>query len=635
MVYVWLDKTHRFIKKISDRPSKMLSFLGGVILFTLVIITTIDVAGRYLFSKPFSATFELTQFMFCMVVFFGMPYFGILKRHIRINLLIDRFPSAVKNIIDTITEFLSFCMCVIVSWQAFVQAHVLQYDNLRSDILHIPFFPFQFLVAFAMALFALVLLADFIESLSIVIKRGGLLWLWLLPGAALALVVVGIPIWLNWFPYTLSGPAYGSICIAIFFTLLFLGMNLGFTLFLVAFLGMSYMSNITVGFKLIAMTPYAIGTTYVYSVMPLFIFMGLFANNSGIAQALYESGNKWFGHFRGGLAMATVAACAGFAAICGDSMATAVTMGSISLPEMKKYKYHPSLAAGCVAAGGTVGILIPPSTAFIIYGLLTDQSIGTLFIAGILPGILMTAIFIITISLLCKRNPDIGPRASKTTFIEKVKSLKGTWPVMILFLFVIGGIYRGVFTPTEAGALGSFGILFIVFITGKFRFSNLLKSLNEALGITGMIFLMFIGAITFTRFFSITRLPTLMAEVIAGLALPRLVIMISILFLYIILGCVMNALPVIILTLPIIFPTVIALGYDPIWFGVIIIIMAQIGVITPPIGMNVFAISGVAQGVPLETIFKGIIPFWIAMMVTVAILIAFPQIALFLPNLLK
>ncbi len=632
---MWLEKGHQFIMKIVTLPSKILNYIGSAVLFILVIMTTIDVTGRYLFSKPLPATYELTQFMFSITVFFGMAYFGIKKRHIRITLLVDKFPTTAQNIIDTTTGLLSLGICIVLSWQAVVQARVLQLDKLRSDIWHIPVFPFQLLVALALAVLALVLLADFLESLANVLKRGGMLWLWLLPGAVLVLLLVGMPIWLKSLPFTIKGPTFGGICVAIMFILLFLRMHIGFVLFFLAFLGMSYMINTTAGYKLLSMTPYNIGTTYMYSVMPLFIFMGLFASGSGIARSLYETSYKWLGHRRGGLAMATVGACAGFAAICGDSMATAVTMGSVSLPEMKKYNYHDGLATGCVAAGGSVGILIPPSAAFIIYGLITDQSIGKLFMAGILPGILLTSIFIITISILCRRNPALGPSGPAVSLIEKVKSLKGTWAPLLLFLFVMGGIYKGVFTPTEAGALGSFGVLVITLITKKFRWTNLHKALNESLGITGMIFLMFIGAIAFTRFFSVTRLPTMLAEFIAGLELPRIVIMICILILYIILGCVMNVLPVLILTLPVIFPTVMVLGYDPIWFGVIMVLIVQIGVITPPIGMNVFAISGVAKGIPLATIFRGIMPFWIAMMVAIAILIAFPQIALFLPNILK
>jgi len=632
---MWLEKGHQFIMKIVTLPSKILNYIGSAVLFILVIMTTIDVTGRYLFSKPLPATYELTQFMFSITVFFGMAYFGIKKRHIRITLLVDKFPTTAQNIIDTTTGLLSLGICIVLSWQAVVQARVLQLDKLRSDIWHIPVFPFQLLVALALAVLALVLLADFLESLANVLKRGGMLWLWLLPGAVLVLLLVGMPIWLKSLPFTIKGPTFGGICVAIMFILLFLRMHIGFVLFFLAFLGMSYMINTTAGYKLLSMTPYNIGTTYMYSVMPLFIFMGLFASGSGIARSLYETSYKWLGHRRGGLAMATVGACAGFAAICGDSMATAVTMGSVSLPEMKKYNYHDGLATGCVAAGGSVGILIPPSAAFIIYGLITDQSIGKLFMAGILPGILLTSIFIITISILCRRNPALGPSGPAVSLIEKVKSLKGTWAPLLLFLFVMGGIYKGVFTPTEAGALGSFGVLVITLITKKFRWTNLHKALNESLGITGMIFLMFIGAIAFTRFFSVTRLPTMLAEFIAGLELPRIVIMICILILYIILGCVMNVLPVLILTLPVIFPTVMVLGYDPIWFGVIMVLIVQIGVITPPIGMNVFAISGVAKGIPLATIFRGIMPFWIAMMVAIAILIAFPQIALFLPIILK
>ena len=629
-----LEKIDIFLNKISKYPSRLLRDTGGIILFILVLMTAVDVSGRYLFSKPLPATYELTQLMFCLIIFFGMSWLAIKKGHIKINLILRRLPKDVRDVLDFMTGLISLIVCIIISWQAVEQAIVILHDNAKTYMWRIPLFPFELLIALSMALFAIVLLDDIIKSLVNVIKKGGVLWLWLIPCPLLCLVLITIPTFSKGLFFGVGGFAFGGLSLTIFLILLFLGMPIGFGLFLLAYVGMGYMVNAGVGLKLIAMTPYTISTTYVYSVMPLFIAMGLLSAVSGIARDLYESSYTWIGHQRGGLAMATVVACAFFAAICGDSMATAVTMGSISLPEMKKYGYKPSLAAGAVAAGGTIGILIPPSAGFIIYGLLTDQSIGKLFIAGIFPGILMTILFIATIYLICKRDPKLGPRGRVTSIMDKLKAFKGIWGMVVLFLFVLSGIYAGIFTPTEAGALGSFGVLVIILATKRFNWQKIISAFNNSVELTAMIFLLFIGAIAFTRFFSLTGLPRLLANFISSLDLPRLVIMLGILLFYIIAGCLMNAMPVVIITLPILYPTVMALGYDPIWFGVIMVIMVQIGVITPPIGMNVFAISGVAKGVPLETIFKGIIPFWIAMMVTVIILILFPQIATFLPNLL-
>ncbi|MBA7524790.1 hypothetical protein ES705_16934 [subsurface metagenome] len=629
-----LEKIDVFLDKITVYPSRLLRDIGGIILFILVIMTAIDVGGRYLFSKPLPATYELTQIMFCLIIFFGMSWLAIQKGHIKIDLFLRRLPLNIREILDFITGLLSLMICIIISWQAIEQAIILSHDNAKTFIWRIPLFPFEFLIALTMALFAIILLGNIIKSLVNVVKKEGFLWLWLIPGSILSLLLIMTPMFSRCLFFGIEGPAFGGVSIIIFLVLLFFGMPVGFALFLMAYIGMGYMVNVDVGLKLLAMTPYSISTTYVYSVMPLFIAMGLLSAVSGIARDLYESSYTWIGHQRGGLAMATVVACAFFAAICGDSMATAVTMGSISLPEMKKYNYKPSLAAGAVAAGGTIGILIPPSAGFIIYGLLTDQSIGKLFIAGILPGILMTILFVITIYVICKADPELGPRGKETSIIDKLNAFKGIWGMLVLFLFVLIGIYAGIFTPTEAGALGSFGVLVIILATKRFNWQKIISAFNNSVELTAMIFLLFIGAIAFTRFFSLTGVPRLLANFISGLDVSRLVIMLGVLLFYIIAGCFMNAMPVVIITLPILYPTIVALGYDPIWFGVIMVIMVQIGVITPPMGMNVFAISGVAKGVPLETIFKGIIPFWIAMMITVLILILFPQIATFLPNLM-
>jgi tripartite ATP-independent transporter DctM subunit len=411
-------------------------------------------------------------------------------------------------------------------------------------------------------------------------------------------------------------------------------MPVGFSLALVGFLGLGYLRNMDIGLRFLGTIPYTTTASFTFCVIPLFVLMGTFCYYSAISRDLYNSAYSWVGHYPGGIAMATITGCAGFAALCGDSLTTAVTMGTVSLPEMKRFKYDPALATGSVAAGGTIGILIPPSIGFILYGLLTNQSIGALFIAGILPGLLLTFLFIIYIYIRCHRNPDMGPAGIGVTFKEKLISLKGIWSMVVLFALVIGGIYMGLFTPTEAGAIGAFGALVIGLLQKRFSWETFSASLLDAGKITAMVFIILIGADIFSYFLAVSKLPFQLADFVGSLPLPRLLLLIIILFIYLVLGCLMPALAMIILTLPIFYPIVDALGFEPIWFGVIMVIMLEMAVITPPIGINVFAVSGVAKDVPMSTIFRGILPFFLVMIVCLAILIAFPQLATILPKIM-
>ncbi len=427
----------------------------------------------------------------------------------------------------------------------------------------------------------------------------------------------------------------GIIGFIVIILLLLLNTPVAVAMGVVGVVGFGYLVGWSESLSILKTVPYLSLAAYGMSVIPLFLLMGSFCFYAGISQQLYHTVYKWLGQFRGGLAMATVGACASFAAVSGSSMATAGAMGTVALPEMKKYKYAASLATGCIAAGGTMGILIPPSITLIVYGLLTEQSIGKLFLAGIIPGILEAVFYIITISILCKRNPVLGPPGEKTSFEEKVVSLKGTWPVLGLFLLVMGGIYMGVFSPTEAGAIGAFGAFVFALAKRQLGRKNLSSALLETGKNTAMLLMIIVGANIFGYFLSVSRLPFELSQIVAGLAVSRYIIFAAVLAVYLFLGCFMLPMPLIIVTIPIIFPLVLSLGFDPIWFGIIVVRICEIGQITPPVGLNIFVIRGVAKDVPIGTIYRGVIPFLITDIFHLAMLVAFPQISLFLPNLMK
>ncbi len=423
----------------------------------------------------------------------------------------------------------------------------------------------------------------------------------------------------------------GILGILFLFLLLTLRMQIGFCMALVGFLGFAVLGSFESGFSILGMEPFRIGSSYGLTVIPLFILMGQFANYSRMAFDVYETVYRWIGFLPGGLSMATIGACGGFAAISGSSLAAAATMGAVAMPEMKRFHYRDSLATGCIAAGGTLGILIPPSTVMIIYGILTEQPIATLFIAGIVPGVLLTGLFILTIYLITRVRPEMGPPGPKFTLKEKATSLKGTWSIVALFLLVMGGLYTGWFTPTEAAGVGAFGALVITIIKKKLTWANLNLSLNETIRTTAMVFLILIGAHIFGYFITVSQIPDQLSSWISSMGLNRYVVIAILVFVYIVLGCFMEGLAIMVLTIPIIYPMVLEMGFDPIWFGVIITLVMEMSLITPPVGINVFILSGIAKEVPMYTIFRGVLPFWVAMLVCIILLIFFPQIALFLP----
>lgn len=425
----------------------------------------------------------------------------------------------------------------------------------------------------------------------------------------------------------------GLLGIAVLMILLLMGVHVGFGLILIGFLGFAAIGGLGAAISNMAILPFDRLNDYHFAVLPLFLLMGSFVAHSGIGREAYEMARVWLGQLKGGLAMATVFACALIAACAGTSAVGAILMGQVAYPEMKKLGYSRQLASGCIASGGTMGILIPPSMGFVLIGILTELSIGKLFIAGIIPGILEAVFYVVTIIILCRFNPSLAPGAAKTTWKQKGKSLWLTWPVLLLFLLIMGGIYGGVFTPTEAGGIGAFGALVISVAKRQLGLQGIWESLMECARMVAMIVVMLIGAYMFNAFLAITQIPTTISEFIAGLPVAPIIILIAIIIFYIICGMFFDVIAVLVLTIPILYPLMDALGFDLIWYSVIMVRIIEIGMITPPFGINLFILTGVINE-PLGVLYRGVIPFVIADFCHVALLVAVPSLSTFLPSMM-
>ncbi|ADG83252.1 TRAP transporter large permease [Thermincola potens] len=420
------------------------------------------------------------------------------------------------------------------------------------------------------------------------------------------------------------------IGLLVLFFLMILRMPISFSMFIVGFAGLLTVASPKAAFSVLTGDLWNQFSSYTMSVIPLYILMGEIIFRTGVTESLFKAAYKWVGHLRGGMAATVVLASAGFAAICGSNSATAAAMGTMALPELKKYKYDEKLSTGSVAAGGTLGIIIPPSTVLLVIALQTEQSVKQLFVASVIPGILLTLLFLLTIFFLCMKYPEMGPAGPVSTFKEKMVSIKGVFPTLLLFIFVIGGLYKGWFTPTESGAFGAFGAMVISLAMGKLNFSKLSASLFGTLKSSTMVLTLVISAMVFSRFLTITRLPYEVADWTAALHVPSLIILLAILGIYILGGALMDALGFLIISIPIFYPTVMALGYDPVWFAVLLCIVTSAGAITPPVGVTVFVVKGLAPETPVMSIFKGAGYFLVAYAVLIALLIAFPGIITFM-----
>lgn len=430
----------------------------------------------------------------------------------------------------------------------------------------------------------------------------------------------------------MDGTMIAILGFAALFVLLFIRMPVGTSMMLVGAVGI-YMIRPQASLPVVAGEIFAEASNYPLTILPLFILMGNLAGVSGMSRDLYDAAHSWFGHLRGGLASATIVGCAGFSALSGSSLAAALTMGRVSLPEMQRFKYNDGLATGSIAAGGTLGILIPPSAGFVVYAILTEESIGRLFMAGVLPGLMLTGLFVLTIWLLVLRDPEKAPQAAAAEpFGERMASLgRASWIVGIIVL-TIGGIYTGVFSAVEAAGVGAFLALLVTIIRGKLTWQNAKDVVASTLKSTGTVFLILFGAFVFKTFVGFTGVTFALTQWVEAQGFTAMQVVIAILLAFIVLGTFLEGFAILVLTIPLAQPILQSLGIDLIWFGVLMVIVLEMALISPPVGINVFVVKGIAPNVPLNTIFRGIWPFWFAMLAAVILVLTFPNIALFLPN---
>ncbi|MEN2465727.1 TRAP transporter large permease [Ornithinibacillus sp. JPR2-1] len=427
----------------------------------------------------------------------------------------------------------------------------------------------------------------------------------------------------------------GIIGIVTLLLLFVLRVPVAVSLIMVGTVGLALIRGWDAALVQLGTTPFSTASSYSLSVIPLFILMGMFLSYSGFGRDLYTAVDAWIGHIKGGLAMTTIGTSAFFSAISGSVNATTATMARISLPEMKKYKYDDALSTSCVAAGGTLGILIPPSVILVLYGILTMEPIGKLLIAGLVPGILQMILFMLLIYIMVWRKPSLAPVTEKKPFAIKIKSLTFIWPFILLFALSIGGIYYGYFTPTEAGGVGAFGAFLLTIMARRLSFVHFKKSLSETTRLTAAIFFIIIGADIFSKFLALSTIPVKITQFVSGLALPAMAILGLILLVYLVLGLFLEGIAIFVLTLPVVYPLITMLGFDGVWFGVVMILVMNIGLLTPPMGLSIYIISSVAKDIPAQRIFKGVIPMLGMMVLCLILIVIFPDIVLFLPELMK
>lgn len=624
-----------FEKKLdwfNSKISRSFYKISCLLLFIMPFPVFFDVLARYLFSKSIPGAIEIESYLLLIIVFLSLAYTQFHEGHIRIDFLISKFPEWARNIIDSCIYLICSLFFFLMSYQIFQRGLLKIQDQEISYDLEIPTYIFWFIAALGTLLLGLAVSKDFLSALNRALETSNKL---LLSGAlVLVCILLALPM-LGLLSVNVSGTVIGIFGMCLLFVLLFLGMPIGFGMANTGYLGMILIyKGVAPSLAMLGISSFDTASSYMLTVIPMFILMGELAYRSGISRDLFDTASKWLGRLPGGLAISSVAGCAGFSAVCGDSLATAVTMGTIAIPEMEKKQYSMRLATGCVAAGGTLGILIPPSVGFIFYAIITEESIGKLFIAGLIPGLLLAGLFMGAIYISAVRNPQIAPRGEASTFKEKISSLWGIVGMLLLFSVILGGILSGLFSPIEGGAIGVVGAFVYALARRRISWKLTMVSLEDTLMITSKLLMILIGVGILGYYLAATRLPFALAEFVTQLDVNRYFIFAAVILLFMLLGCLLNVIPMILLVLPTIFPSIVALGFDPVWFGVITVLTMEMGQITPPIGVNVFAIASINKEVPLQEIFKGIIPFFICMVLCVMLLTIFPQLVMFLPNLL-
>ena len=628
-----LDSCADVLTCFSRRVNGPLFILAGISLIIMVIPTILDVLSRAVFSRSLAGTLEVVAFAQCLLVFASLGYIQDEDSHIRVTLLTERLSPLVRNGLELFNRLVPLGFIALSCYSLVLQGISKQFLGETSNLLLWPLHYFLFFGALGAAAFALSLLAGTLRVLAGLCRNGE--YLSLLGGLTGSLLMFFLAVYAGELPLASDLRVLGATGLFFLMVVILLGMPIGLAMGVVGYIGMLAMyPGIESSLSMLGMGMYNTAANYGFCIVPMYILMGELAKNSGISRDLFQAASMWLGGCPGGMAMASLAGCAGFAAVSGDSMATAVSMGSVALPEMRKKNYHPGFSCATLAAGGTLGILIPPSTGFIFYSLVTEVSIGKLFMAGVVPGILLTVFFIIVVYGYARLYPGLAPAVEKTSFREKVVALKGVTVMVLLVGFILLGILLGWFSPSEGGAVGAAVTFLYALARRRLTWKGFLSSVSTTVTITSELFLVLIGVGLLGYFFAATALPFDLADMVVGMHVNKYVVFVAIVVFYIIMGCLLNVIPMMLLTLPAIYPTVLKLGFDPVWFGVVAVVLMEMGQITPPVGINVFAMGSVASDIPLSSIFAKILPFFLCMILLVFMLLLFPELALWLPGIL-
>lgn len=615
--------------ELLERPLRWCGGIGIVFFVLMVLITFVDVFLRYLFGRPLDGTVEITGLMMAMIVFAYTGYAQYTKTHINMDILTGRLAHDTRAALEFATTVWS---AVIILLTVYTMTRYGLNNKKATPILGIPYKPFILLGAGGCALLFLALTRDTLLALYKLLTRAGT------GKVVLAFLLALVPLLAAWHFGThrimgLNSLTMGMVGIVFLFVLFFLGMPIAFALMASGLLFVCVLKGQTAGVTMLGNSWFNTVSNYTWAPLMSFMLMGYACYYSRFGEDLYRLGTAWIGHRRGGLAIGSVVACTLFGAVVGDVLSGTIAMAAIALPEMRKAGYDNRLAVGTLACSGTIGALIPPSTTFILYGVLAEQSIGDLFMAGFLPGILCMVCFMAVIWLMVWRNPTLAPRRVQADRRERLHSLKGGLPIVALFVLVIGGIYGGLFTATEGGAIGAAGTFILALLMRRLSWADFRKTMADSSRNTAMCFTLLGGATILGYFMTLSRLPTWLATSIAGMDVAPMLVMVVIVLVICFLGCFLPAIPLILICVPIFLPIAKSFGWNLVWFGVIFAILNNMASITPPFGISLFVMKGIAD-IPLGLMFRAAAPFVLALLVCLALVITFPQISLFLPSIL-
>lgn len=617
--------------------SRWTNIIGITLLFLMSILNFVDIIlDTHWIHTPIRGATEITEVMMIAGIFLAVAHSHNKKGNICVDIFTSKLQSDSRLVLSFITEILGLCMVGLIIINVFCLAlYFEQKKMMHAQYLNIPSAPFAVIIAVGCATMWLIMLRDFLKTILKALGAGLWKYQWAIMITVPILFIVLASCWMRRGLWQTDLNVLTVTGIIFFLIMLFSGMPIAFSMMITSIIFIGHIRGYSAAFYLLGTEIYRTAGTYSWAILPFFVLMGFFCYHAGFGEDLYRAAYRWFGHLRGGLAVATVLACTGFAAIVGDSIAATATMGSAAIPQMKKYNYNSQLTAGSIVGGASLGPIIPPSVVFIIVGILTGVSIGKLLVSGILPGLLIAGSYAVLIHFWCYLNPNAGPIGKKSLWKPRFTSLKAGGPVLIIFVLVIGGIYTGLFTPTRGGAIGAVAALILSLLMRRLSWKNFKASLLSTGETVSTTFLLLIGAILLTRFMAWCNLTNTLTVFIKALGLSPSIYVVFTLVAIIIIGCFIGALPLILIGIPIVYPISAALGVNPIWFLLMTVVAVNLGALTPPFGINLFVLRGLQNDMSMATIYKGAVPFCLLTIVDLIIIFFIPQLATWLPGVLK